>query len=67
MLETIRSEIREAKKGEPFAEYYQKYIFKIEDDIIQQEVQHVRNLISSTDDMLAVNSDITQLTRELNR
>lgn len=67
MLDTIKKEIEQAEQSESFAEFYQFYIQDIQDKIIEQEVQHVTNLISSPDDRLVVNSQIDFLTKELIR
>ena len=65
MLETIKHENESAKDSEPFAEVYQKYIQDMQDEIIEQEVQHIANLMSSIDDRLAINEQIGIITKEL--
>lgn len=65
MLETIKHEIESVNDSEPFAEVYQKYIQDMQDEIIEQEVQHIANLMSSIDDRLAINEQIGIITKEL--
>ena len=65
MLETIKKEIESAQQAEPFAEVYQKYIQTMQDDIIEQEVQHIANLIASAEDRLAITKQIDSIAKEL--
>lgn len=65
MLETIKAEIETVSQSEPFAQLYQSYIQNMQDSIIEQEVQHVANLMSTADDRLAINEQIDIITKEL--
>jgi hypothetical protein len=59
MLNTIKTYIKETPDI-PFDEYYQRYIFKVQDANIDAEVSSVR-----TDDILSLDRLIAKLHKEL--
>lgn len=61
MLETIKSYINDAPNI-PFEEFYQRYIFRVQDMNIESEVAGVK-----TDDILSLDKLITRLHKELLR
>ena len=65
MLETIKSAIYDAEQAEPFSEFYQSYVAHTQDHIIEQEIQHIANLITSNDDKISIYSQIDEITQEV--
>lgn len=59
MLNTIKTYIKETPDT-PFDEYYQRYIFKVQDANIDAEVSSVK-----TDDILSLDRLIAKLHKEL--
>lgn len=59
MLETVKSYIEELPDT-PFDEYYQRYVFRVQDMNIETEVGSI-----NTDDILSLDRLIAKLTKEL--
>ena len=59
MLDTIKTYIKEVPNI-PFDEYYQRYIFKVQDTNIESEVKSIK-----TDDILSLDRLIAKLHKEL--
>jgi len=59
MLNTIKTYIKETPDI-PFDEYYQRYIFKVQDTNIDAEVSSIK-----TDDILSLDRLIAKLHKEL--
>ena len=65
MLETIKAAIQDNLHADPFAEFYQCYVTDLQDKIIEQEIQHISNLICNPEDKVAINSQIDMIAKEL--
>lgn len=59
MLDTVCSYISESSDT-PFAEYYQRYIFSVQDQNISAEVSSIK-----TDDILSLDRLVARLSKEV--
>ena len=64
MLETIKESIANLP-SESFGEFYQKYIFDLEDEIIDHDISKANSAFKSIEDINEIVKGINRLTEEL--